>query len=143
VKSGAGDTSLTGGELARKTPQATASDRESRRPSRTSWSRSRNLGTEFTSKALEEWACHRGVKLNFTHPGKPTENGHIESFNGRLRDEHLNVNQFLSLENAREQIERWRLDYNAIRPHSSLGNLTPRGYAERSQANQPRTVADV
>ena len=60
-------------------------------------------GTEFMSKALEEWAYQRGVKLDFTHPGKPTENGHIESFNGRLRDECLNVNQFNSLDDAQAQ----------------------------------------
>jgi putative transposase len=82
-------------------------------------------GTEFTSKALEEWAWQRKVKLDFIHPGKPTENGHIESFNGRLRDECLNVNQFLSLQDAREKIEAWRIDYNQCRPHSALGHLTP------------------
>jgi putative transposase len=74
-------------------------------------------GTEFTSKALEEWAYRRGVKLDFIHPGKPTENGHIESLNGRLRDECLNVTQFLSIEDARAQIEAWRMDYNGHRPH--------------------------
>ena len=100
-------------------------------------------GTEFTSKALEEWAYQRGVKLDFTHPGKPTENGHIESFNGRLRDECLNVNQFLSLEDARQQIEHWRIDYNAHRPHSSLGNLTPSEFAMRSQAKTISAVAGV
>jgi len=90
-------------------------------------------GTEFTSKALEEWAYQRGVKLDFTHPGKPMENGHIESFNGRLRDECLNVTQFTSIEDARSQIERWRIDYNVSRPHSSLGHLTPSEFAIRSQ----------
>ncbi len=60
-----------------------------------------NHGTEFTSKALEAWAWERGVKLDFIRPGKPTENGYIESFNGRLRDECLNVNQFLSLADAK------------------------------------------
>ena len=85
----------------------------------------RRSRTEFTSKALEGWAYQRGVKLDFTHPGKPTDNGDIESFNGRLRDECLNVNQFTSLDDARAQIERWRIDYNAHRPHSSLGNLQP------------------
>jgi putative transposase len=93
-------------------------------------------GTEFTSKALEEWAYRRGIKQDFTHPGKPTENGHIESFNGRLRDECLNVNQFMSLADACDQIERWREDYNAFRPHSSLGNLTPIEYSIRSQKNR-------
>ena len=100
-------------------------------------------GTEFTSRALEEWAYQRGVKLDFTHPGKPTENGHIESFNGRLRDECLNVNQFISLEDAREQIEHWRIDYNAHRPHSSLGNLTPNEFAARCQANRLSAVMKV
>jgi putative transposase len=100
-------------------------------------------GTEFTSRALEDWAYQRGVKLDFTHPGKPTENGHIESFNGRLRDECLNVNQFLSLADACQQIEHWRVDYNAHRPHSSLGNLTPSEFASRSQSNRPSAVAKV
>lgn len=100
-------------------------------------------GTEFTSKALEEWAYQRGVKLDFTHPGKPTENGHIESFNGRLRDECLNVNQFLSLDDAREQIERWRLDYNANRPHSSLGNLTPSEFALQRQGHGTSEAAKI
>ena len=62
-------------------------------------------GTEFTSKALETWAWKQGVKLDFTHPGKPMENGHIESFNGRLRDECLNVNQFHSLDHARQLLD--------------------------------------
>ena len=88
-------------------------------------------GTEFTSKALEAWAWHRGVKLDFIHPGKPTENGHIESFNGRLRDECLNVNQFLSLDHARDVIEAWRVDYNTERPHGSLGHLTPSEFIAR------------
>jgi len=69
-------------------------------------------GTEFTSRALEDWAWRRGVKLDFIRPGKPTENGHIESLNGRLRDECLNVLQFSSLADARAKIEAWRLDYN-------------------------------
>jgi putative transposase len=70
-------------------------------------------GREFTSRALEDWAYKRAVKLDFTHPGKPAEKGHIESLNGRLRDECLNINQFRSLEDAWAQIEDWRVDYNA------------------------------
>ena len=80
-------------------------------------------GTEFTSKALEEWAWQHQVKLDFIRPGKPMENGHIESFNDRLRDGCLNVKQFLSLDDARVKIEAWRVDYNQRRPHSSLGHL--------------------
>ena len=98
-------------------------------------------GTEFTSKVLEEWAYQRGVKLDFTHPGKPTDNGHIESFKCRLRDECLNVSQFTSLEDARAQIERWRRDYNAHRPHSSLGNLTPSEYAKLRQGERTSEAA--
>ncbi len=98
-------------------------------------------GTEFTSKALEEWAYRRGVKLDFIHPGKPTENGHIESFNGRLRDECLNVLQFVSIQDAREKIEAWRIDYNAHRPHSSLGHLTPSEYAQQRQEKRTSETA--
>ena len=90
-------------------------------------------GTEFTSKALEDWASRRRVKLDFIRPGKPTENGHIESFNGRLRDECLNVNQFMTLDDARGKLEAWRDDYNRYRPHSSLRNLTPHEFARLGQ----------
>jgi putative transposase len=88
-------------------------------------------GSEFTSRALEQWAYLNGVKIHFIRPGKPTENGHIESFNGKLRDECLNTSCFLSLDHARESIEAWRMDFNLYRPHSSIGNLTPREFARR------------
>jgi putative transposase len=93
-------------------------------------------GTEFQSRALEDWAYHRGVQLDFIRPGKPVENAFIESFNGRLRDECLNVHQFASLEDARSRIEAWRRDYNHRRPHSSLGHLTPNEFAARRQAKR-------
>jgi len=82
-------------------------------------------GPEFISNALDNWAYQRGVKLTFIRPGKPVENAYIESFNGRFRDECLNENWFLTLEHARGIIEKWRIDYNNARPHSSLGYLTP------------------
>ena len=82
-------------------------------------------GPELTSRALDQWAYERGVRLRFIDPGKPQQNGYIESFNGKLRDECLNEHWFLSLPHARSLIEDWRLDYNLNRPHSSLGNLTP------------------
>ena len=97
-------------------------------------------GTEFTSKAVEAWAFYRGVALDFTRPGKPTDNGHIESFNGRLRDECLNVHQFLSLDHAKSVIEAWRNDYNEHRPHSSLGGLTPNEFATHHQAQLTATA---
>ena len=93
-------------------------------------------GTEFTSRALEDWVYHRGVALDFIHPGKPVQNGHIESFNGRLRDDCLNVHQFVSLEDARQKIETWRLDYNQHRPHGSLGHLTPREFIAHRQGTR-------
>lgn len=86
-------------------------------------------GPEFTGKALDEWAYRRGVKLNFIRPGKPVDNAFAESFNGRLRDECLNTNWFMNLKHAREVIEDWRIDYNEVRPHSSLNNRTPMEYA--------------
>jgi len=82
-------------------------------------------GPEFIGKALDAWAYQRGVKLTFIRPGKPVENAYIESFNGRFRDECLNENWFMALEHARRIIEKWRIDYNNERPHSSLGYLTP------------------
>lgn len=87
-------------------------------------------GPEFVGRALDEWAYRRGVKLNFIRPGKPIENAFAESFNGRLRDECLNTNWFINLKEAREIIENWREDYNQVRPHSSLNNLTPAEYAK-------------
>lgn len=88
-------------------------------------------GSEFTSKILDHWAYWSGVKLHFIPPGKPTQNGHIESFNGRLRDECLNAQSFWSLKHAQHEIEKWRVDYNEWRPHTSIGNLTPREFARR------------
>lgn len=88
-------------------------------------------GSEFTSKILDHWAYWSGVKLHFIPPGKPTHNGHIESFNGRLRDECLNTQTFWSLKHAQHEIEKWRIDYNEWRPHTSIGNLTPREFARR------------
>jgi putative transposase len=85
-------------------------------------------GPEFAGKALDEWAYRKGVKLNFIRPGKPVENAFAESFNGRLRDECLNDNWFLSVKHAREVIEAWRKDYNIARPHSSLGGLAPQEF---------------
>ena len=88
-------------------------------------------GTEFFSKAMDAWAYQRGVKLDFIRPGRPTENGFIESFNGKLRDECLNAELFSDLLDARMKLEAWRSDYNENRPHSSIGNLTPIEFANK------------
>jgi putative transposase len=89
-------------------------------------------GPEFTSRCLDEWAYRNGVKLNFIRPGKPVENAFAESFIGRLRDECLNENWFISLKDTRDIIERWRIDYNEGRPHTSLGGLTPLEYVKNN-----------
>jgi putative transposase len=90
-------------------------------------------GTEFQSRALEDWAYRRGVQLDFIRPGKPVENAFIESFNGRLRDECLNVHQFASLAEAQAIIEAWRMDHNHHRLHSSLGHLTSNEFLAQRQ----------
>lgn len=94
-------------------------------------------GPEFTGKALDRWAHATGVRLEFIRPGKPMENGHIESFNGRVRDECLNASVFTSLDEARRVIEAWRHDYNTTRPHSSLGGLSPEGYRKEVNTETP------
>ena len=88
-------------------------------------------GSEFISKALDQWAYENGVTLDFSRPGKPTDNPFIESFNGSFRDECLNVNWFLSLEDAQEKIAAFKDDYNGFRPHSALCGLTPNQLLER------------
>jgi putative transposase len=91
-------------------------------------------GPEFTSKILDQWAYLNGVELDFTRPGKPTDNALIESFNGHFRQECLNENWFLSLEDAREKVEVWRIHYNQDRPHGSLDNLAPLEYLITQEA---------
>ena len=93
-------------------------------------------GPEFISKALDAWAYANRVKLNFIQPGKPTQNSYIESFNGKFRDECLNEHVFITLEDARQKIETWRLDYNVGRPHSSLNDLTPEEFAVNFKQQQ-------
>jgi len=87
-------------------------------------------GPEFRGRALAGWSEERRIRLHFIDPGKPMQNCFIESFNGRLREECLNAHWFVTLADARRKIEAWRRDYNDERPHSSLGYLTPRQFAE-------------
>lgn len=95
-------------------------------------------GSEFTSKAIDKWAYKNKVKLDFITPGKPTENAYIESFNGKFREECLNDNWFFNIVHARYIIEAWRIDYNSLRPHSSLNNLTPDEFAMKWRFSQGR-----
>ena len=95
-------------------------------------------GPEFTSRTMGECAERLGFVLDFIEPGKPSQNGHVESFNGRLRDECLNQHWFLGLQDARSTISSWRRDYNLNRPHSSLGGLTPLEFHAKNFGQDPR-----
>ena len=96
-------------------------------------------GPEFAGRLLDHWAYLNKVEIDFSRPGTPTDNAFIEAFNARLRAECLNASWFLSLADARERIEDWRCHYNEERPHSALGNLTPRAFA--NQAEPARKIA--
>src|ERR1700726_3328001 len=98
-------------------------------------------GTELTSNAILSWADETGVGWHYIAPGKPQQNGFIESFNGRLRDELLKETLFRSLPHARAVLEIWRRDYNEERPHSKLGWMTPRGYASALNGEAGRDAA--
>jgi putative transposase len=93
-------------------------------------------GSEFCSRALEAWAMSNDVQLCFIRPGRPVENGFIESFNGRLRDECLNVEWFASLDDARAKLTKFRAHYNRERPHSALADRTPAAFAELHRSKE-------
>ena len=94
-------------------------------------------GPELTSRALDQWAYAHGVRLHFIDPGKPVQNCFVESFNGTLRDECLNEHWFTSVHDARQAVETWRIDYNRVRPHSSLDDRTPEEF--RASLARPTT----
>ena len=96
-------------------------------------------GPEFAGRLLDQWAYLNKVELDFSRPGKPSDNAYIEAFNSRLRQECLNASWFLSMGDARARIEEWRIDYNQNRPHSALGGLTPIEFA--GQLKPARKVA--
>ena len=99
-------------------------------------------GTELTSSSVLRWSQERGVEWHYIAPGKPMQNGFVESFNGRLRDECLNETLFTSLPHARAVLAAWRDDYNTVRPHSKLGGRTPAEIAgQRAWGHAPRHVA--
>lgn len=96
-------------------------------------------GPEFISRALDLWAYRRGIELVFIRPGKPVENAYVESFHSRFRDECLSAHWFETLVDARFQIERWRQDYNEVRPHTSLAGRTPSEFAALLKESAPIT----
>ncbi len=89
-------------------------------------------GAEFTGHLVDLWAYHHGTRIDFSRPGKPTDNAIIETFNGSFRDECLNLHWFESIDEAKVHIEAWRRDYNESRPHMALGNQTPQEYRLRA-----------
>ena len=93
-------------------------------------------GPEFAGRLLDQWAYLNKVELDFSRPGKPTDNAYIEAFNSRVRQECLNASWFLSMADARQRINEWRIDYNQNRPHTSLNGLTPNEFANRSTMDQ-------
>ena len=98
-------------------------------------------GPEGTSKAMFDWSERTGVRLRFIEPGKPVQNAFVESFNGKFRDECLNLHWFRSLRHAREEIDRWRYHYNTARPHSALGYLSPTEFLIKTTAPALETLA--
>jgi putative transposase len=96
-------------------------------------------GSEFSGRLLDLWAYHHKVSIDFNRPGKPTDNAFVETFNGSLRDECLNLHWFETLEDARQKIEAWRREYNESRPHQALNEQTPEEFARwaRSSGDQP------
>ena len=94
-----------------------------------------------TSTVLDEWAYRRGVTLDFIRPGKSVENALIENFNGRLRDECLNVHSFVDVAHAQHLLDAWRHDYNHRRPYGALGHLTPDEYAQQRQISPTAEAA--
>ena len=100
-------------------------------------------GPEFISKALDAWAYANNVRLRFIEPGKPVQNCFIESFNGKFRDECLDDNVFTDIRDARRKIEEWRVDYNTVRPHSSLNDLTPEEFIATLTATDQITNSQV
>jgi putative transposase len=98
-------------------------------------------GSEFISKEMDRWAYDHKVTMDYSRPGKPTDNPFVESFNGSFRDECLNAHWFLSLEDASEKIEAWRIEYNQYRPHSSLNDLTPAEFIEEQKKEKEKMKA--
>ena len=92
-------------------------------------------GPEFTSRAFMAWATAHGVRHILIQPGRPMQNGYIESFNGKFRDECLNEQWFQTLPQAKTCIAEWRRDYNEVRPHSSLGRIPPAQFAQQHRIN--------
>jgi putative transposase len=100
-------------------------------------------GSEFTSQIMDLWAYQNGVQIDFSRPGKPTDNAHVESFNGTFRAECLDAHWFTSLSEAKQVIEAWRREYNESRPHRALGERTPNEFADQGGASPDLVTAQA
>lgn len=100
-------------------------------------------GPEFTSRAFIAWAQGHGIRHLLIEPGRPMQNGYIESFNGRFRDECLNEHWFETLQQARAEITAWRIDYNEVRPHGSIGRIPPARFAEQHRRQTARLAPNT
>jgi len=96
-------------------------------------------GSEFSGQAMDLWAYQHGVRIDFSRPGKPTDNAYVESFHGTFRQECLNAHWFMTLSEAKEIIEAWRGEYNESRPHRALGEQTPNEFASQVAASRDLT----
>ena len=101
------------------------------------------VGSEFSGRALDAWAHENGMKLDFTRPGKPIEIEHIESFNGKLRQEYLAQHWFKTIDEVRKKIEAWRKDYNRRRPRSSLNDVPPEEYLRKWRRPEPLRLTAI
>lgn len=97
-------------------------------------------GSEFSGQLVDLWAYHHHARIDFSRPGKPTDNCHIETFNGSFRDECLNLHWFETLDEAKAIIEAWRRDYNESRPHSTLNDLSPTEFVRRARLSSQAPV---
>ena len=100
-------------------------------------------GAELTSTAVLKWVQETGIDWHYIQPGKPTQNAFIESFNGRLRDECLNETLLSLLRDVRYELSRWREDYNQVRPHSALGNLSPAEFVKKTCSAEAGCLSEI
>jgi putative transposase len=98
-------------------------------------------GSEFTGRLFDLWAYHHRTQIDFSRPGKPTDNCFVETFNGSLRDECLNVHWFETIDEAKVKIEAWRVEYNESRPHQALRERTPAAYALKCRPTEAGTAS--